>query len=203
MKKIVVLFSILCASLTTAWSQTFIPSVGLVISSTNADQVPNRDFFGAYESVARAGFTFGAGFNFPVTNTLSFQPELRYIQKGVKLEAKLSTFFEGADFRVNADFHQRIDYLEVPLLAKFTFGEQTKLFFTAGPSISYGIGGKTKISATLTSNDPDDRLKYSATGKVKYDDDVRGRQDDQSGNLYLENRIDWGLQLGAKQSISI
>ncbi len=102
---------------------------------------------------------FGAGFNFPVDadGFLSIQPELLYIQKGVGAKSGNTT----------ADVH--INYLELPVLVKISFGSETiKGYVNAGPSIGYALSGKTKIGST--------------TSKITFDD--------------TDNRTDFGLQFG-------
>ena len=82
--------------------------------------------------------------NFPLGSVVSFAPELHWLQKGFEVE--------DLEFEVNGqpllvDLTSTLNYLELPLLVKFNFGETAKFFVMAGPSIGYMIGDNTKDGA--------------------------------------------------------
>ncbi|GAB4401346.1 MAG: hypothetical protein OHK0053_23910 [Microscillaceae bacterium] len=57
----------------------------------------------------------------------------------------------------------------------------------AGPSFGIGLGGKAEASA----------LGFSESIDIKFGDD------DGSGDLYLDNRLDFGLQFGGGVSLQL
>lgn len=83
------------------------------------------------------GLTVGALVNVGITDDFSIQPELNYIQKGAKYDIDLSTI--GGD---NLELEQTLNYLEIPVLAKYGFGgSKIGGFIQAGPSIGFGLSG--------------------------------------------------------------
>jgi hypothetical protein len=82
-------------------------------------------------------------FDFKVTEIFSIQPELGYIKKGGTIT---QDFFASI---INVKYN--ITYIEVPVFAKLSFGnDRTKFNFLIGPSIGYGISGLA--TATVTTN---------------------------------------------------
>lgn len=146
-----------------SYGQTIIPKVGLTLSKWSGDDVDDAKF--------KPGFTIGAGLNMPLgSGMISLQPEINYIQKGGK--------FEEGDF---SDKYT-VNYLEVPVLVKATFGEGTKFYVNAGPSVAFGLGGKNKWEE----------------GDEEGESDIKfGDEDENSDDFYIEKGTDIGLQLGA------
>jgi len=162
MKKIVLIGALALAA-GFSYGQTIIPKVGLTLSKWSGDDVEEAKF--------KPGFTIGAGLNMPLgTGVISLQPEINYIQKGVKFE-------EG-----DISDKYTLNYLEVPVLVKATFGEGTKFYVNAGPSVAFGLGGKNKWEE----------------GNEEGESDIKfGDEDENSDDFYIEKGTDIGLQLGA------
>jgi hypothetical protein len=86
----------------------------------------------------------------PLTENLSFQPGLQYIEKGFRVK-------EGFDFNIGAipvpigaEAITRLQYIEMPLLMKYTFGESIiKPYVFAGPHLSYAMDGKVDLRANV------------------------------------------------------
>lgn len=100
------------------------------------------------EAKRRIGFQIGAYFTKPLSQNVSLQPELHYIQKGTKAEATFSDLEEldiiGAQ-TVEAEF--RLTYLEVPLLLRVDMGSSNlRPFLVAGPSVAYRIACSADVS---------------------------------------------------------
>lgn len=125
-------------------------------------------FFLTNDVIAQASFGFRGGFNaayitdFPAeisetdiqkefmhgkyatfffeilaTSMFSIQPELSYLQKGGRIEFR---DYEDAGFKV------KLDYLELPLLAKLRMGSGPMTgYFIAGPSVGYALRGETQV----------------------------------------------------------
>jgi hypothetical protein len=148
-----------------SYAQTIIPKAGLTLSNWGGDDVSGTD--------AKIGFTLGAGFNMPLgEGPISLQPELNFIQKGYKADVS----FDGIDIETKTT----LSYLEVPVLVKATFGEATKFFVNAGPSVGFGLGGKVKAEANGEEEEVD----------VKFGDG------DDEDVFYVEKKTDIAFQLG-------
>ena len=164
MKKILLVGALTLAT-GLSYSQTIIPKAGLVVSSfLGKDKLQ--------EDRSTVGFTAGVGFNMPVGDGgFSVQTELNYIQKGSEAEY------------VAERSHDKLTlgYLEIPLLAKITFGDfPSEFYVNFGPSFGFGLGGKYKKEGGL----------YPESQKVKF-----GEGDDPD-KYYVENGLDVGVQLG-------
>jgi hypothetical protein len=155
---------------------SIIPKMGLTISD-----VAYKEKQEGQKSVS--GLLFGAGFNFPlVGEVFSIQPELLYIQKGV------AGVYSDADQGVTMDMKIHTNYLEVPLLAKVAFGSQSvKAYLNVGPSFGYGLGGNVNYKANIMG------FPIEGTGKIKFGETP---EDASEEDMYIENRIDLGLQFG-------
>jgi hypothetical protein len=69
---------------------------------------------------------FGSGF--------SIQPEMLYTQKGVKINVS-----EGAEL---GDVRYKADYVDVPILARYTFGKGGRVYVFGGPSLDFKVSAK-------------------------------------------------------------
>ena len=94
--------------------------------------VQNGDIADDYESKLGADIALVA--DFPI-GIFSISPEFHWLQKGSKLK-DLNGSFEDATRTFN--------YLEIPLLAKVTFGQDVGFFFFGGPSVGYLLNGTDK-----------------------------------------------------------
>jgi len=111
-------------------------------SATSGGTIPNVDFLPSanFAVVAEIG----------VSENFAFQPELAYTQKGFQIR-------EGFDFNLfnlpifaGVQAQTKINYLEIPLLAKYKFGnEGIKGYVTAGPTLGYAINGRLETKASF------------------------------------------------------
>lgn len=169
MRKLVVILLLWIGTLTLS-AQTITPFAGNSVSNITADGKTNG---------WRIGFTAGVAVNLPIASSaFSFQPEIKYIQKGTRSHFNLHLTGSDASY-YSGHMRIRSNYLELPLLVKYTFGENTKYFISAGPSLSVGLGGRVKFG--------------DYNGKVKYGEPERADQID----VYFANRFDFGVQAGA------
>jgi hypothetical protein len=153
-----------------AQGPSIIPKAGLTIS-----KMAVKDDEGMK---SKLGFTLGVGLNMPLgEGPISIQPELNFIQKGLK--------GESTEAGVATEITETINYLEIPFLVKATFGEATKFYVNAGPSVGFGLGGKYKYKGSIGG------VSGEVDGKIKFGD---GEEDDVA---YYDNSTDIGLQLGA------
>ena len=85
----------------------------------------------------------------PITNGLSFQPELAFSQKGFSIRQDADAELFGFDLPIGVRANSRFDYLEIPLLLKGKFGnEKVKGFVMAGPALGYATGGNLRTRST-------------------------------------------------------
>jgi hypothetical protein len=165
-----------------AHAQTFISKAGLTLSSIATDDDSDQKI--------QPGFTIGAAFNFRTSEIFSVQSELTFIQKGGKSERReeepILSYVQKGKVSLN--------YLEIPVLLKATFGESTKFFLNAGPSIGIGLNGKFESKITINSILLNAPLTETSDGKVKFGEAPEEEEED---IVYIDNRLDFGLQLGA------
>lgn len=201
MKKFLLAFSILLISVcVNAQKLIVIPKIGTTLatvsmSETDIDQFPDFE----EEIKSKIGFTVGAALNYSINDMISIQPELNFIQKGYT-EKSSSSWTEDDDGRLityenSSSMKYTTNYLEIPVLAKFSFGRDTKFYAIAGPSIGIGLGGKFKYKTKTVESYDDftDTYSDSEKGKIKF-----GEASDNGGgeDLFIDNRIDFGLQAG-------
>jgi hypothetical protein len=88
----------------------------------------------------RNSFSGGVFLNYAFDEALSLQPELLYVPKGFS-----GTLYDGF---IDVDVTPSIDFLEMPVLVKYTFSAGGKLrpCVFAGPSIGFVTSSKLKIS---------------------------------------------------------
>ena len=79
----------------------------------------------------------GVFVDIPVYKNLSFQPEVNFIQKGFKISEGIdvASKYAGVDIPLNASLKMRMQYVQVPLLAKLK--TNSGVYFVAGPSVGY------------------------------------------------------------------
>jgi hypothetical protein len=82
--------------------------------------------------------------NATVAENFSIQPELHFLNKGAKFD------FNGIESK------QNLNVIEIPVLAKYSFGEAIGGFVEAGPSVGYFISGKNKFDDVSEDVDFDD-----------------------------------------------
>jgi hypothetical protein len=172
-----------------SYCQTIIPKAGISISNVSTSSIESG--FISIKPKSTIGFTGGIGINFPINDKFSVQPELLFTQKGsrIKQETSFSIFGSSAFFK--ADAKATISYLEIPVLAKVTFGDDLKYYINAGPSVSIGLGGKYSYEFTVSDgSNPPETEKDS--GSIKF-----GESSDPDQSIgYIKKRVDIGIQIG-------
>jgi len=83
------------------------------------------------------GVQFGALYEIRISNKFSIQPEVNFRPKGFKFTG--TEEIDGFDFKVKTKFV--VNYLDVPILAKYNFGDPKEIliYITAGPSFAYAM----------------------------------------------------------------
>jgi len=86
----------------------------------------------------------------PIAGGFSVQPELAYTTKGFGLKQGLDTELLGVQLPLEARAETRIRYVEMPVLAKYKFGQDAlKAYLTAGPTLSYARAGQIDAFANV------------------------------------------------------
>jgi hypothetical protein len=97
----------------------------------------------------KTGMTAGAFLNHALSENFSLQPEFIYTQKGFGSALLEDLLDIGLTFS--------IDYVEIPVLAKYTFsaGKNFRPALYAGPSFAYCLGSELSFSWGIFSGDID------------------------------------------------
>lgn len=94
--------------------------------------------------------TFGIVSEIGISENFAFQPELLYTTKGFKISEGLNINLGGFPIPAGVTASTKINYLEVPLLAKYKFGNEGLRFnVTAGPVVSYAANAHLDTRANL------------------------------------------------------
>ncbi len=133
----------LCFTSAHANKITFGAKAGLVLS--NGANIPEE-----WSDVSfKAGFTGGVFLNFAVKDNFSLQPELLYTQKGAT-----SNLYDGL---VAIDATAKFDYVELPLLAMYTFPVKgvLKPYLYAGPGVAFNLNSELDVGVSIFSTSID------------------------------------------------
>lgn len=96
------------------------------------------------------GFSIGAFAEIPVAPQFSIQPEIGYTRKGFVMNEGFDTPLFGIDVPVGVTAETKFDYLEIPVLAKYSFGEDNlKAYVAIGPNIGYALNGRVDTKTNL------------------------------------------------------
>ncbi len=162
-------------------------------------------------------WSFGVVSEIPITNRFSFQPELAYSQKGFKLD--VNNAIEAIE-EINKTFHVitdtssldvdlsdvsinvigQVNYIEAPLLAKFSFqSEGTKFYLIGGPTLNYAVAGKLRPRIKVLINIPLPNIPFNLDA-INYQRFELGATVGAgvsfpvgTGNIFLDARYSHGL----------
>ena len=133
--------------------------------------------------------TFNAGVmaRFGLSEAVDLESGLLLTGRGAKAE----TYFNGGNDYVKAKFNPLYVELPVNLVINVPLASQTKLFFTGGPYVAMGVGGKSKLNTKFGA------IETSSEETIKFNDDdpTTSQQEDAAYNKL--KRFDYGLNLGA------
>lgn len=96
---------------------------------------------------SNVGLIGGLVVEMPIGKSLIFRPELNYIQKGLKFSMSESDPTIGYTYSVK--FDAKLNYIEMPLHIAYSL-PNTKMILGAGPSIGFGLSGKSNAVTTET-----------------------------------------------------
>lgn len=185
MKKILIL--LICVCSTVAHAQFLLPKIGATYSSIVFDD-------SGEDVESKLGLSFGVGYNIRINELLSVQPEVNFVQKGYSAKSNYTDFPYGGGFQtVNISEDNKMNYLQVPILVKVTFG---KFYINAGPSFGFGLNGKGKFTYSEIGEDQFG-YPYEYSDDNKYDILFGEMPDSYEGpDNYIENRMNISMQVG-------
>jgi hypothetical protein len=194
MRKVAQLVLVVLGSISIAQAQTIIPRAGVTISSTSADEISTDTQVNNIKQMT--GYTFGFGYNYPVAPLgkfmFSLQPELTYIQKGWKGNSAGEWNIGEAYYEYVGDNEFKLNYIEIPVLAKFELGsDKFKFAAYAGPSLGFALGGKYKSTSYVDNVTEETTVVYESEGDIVFYRPTGG-----SGDTQFDHNIDFGLQGG-------
>lgn len=129
MKKLLVLVALLgLGSLALAQGLSFGLKGGINLSSATGDWAQGAE--------SRSGMAGGGYITLGLLPSFAIQPEILYSQKGYKLSGDTAGIPWVGEYRLN--------YVEIPVLAKFSFGVLVKPYILAGPYYATKISGSWK-----------------------------------------------------------
>lgn len=119
------------------------------------------DFLGSltptfYPSAGPTGAIF---LSVPLSNRVSFRPELAYVQKGFAIKEGLDLNLGGFSVPIGARIAYQSQNLEIPLLIKVDLTEgPVQPYLILGPAVSYALNGRvrTRATALFTTTQPMD-----------------------------------------------
>ena len=105
---------------------------------------------------SRVAFAFGLMAEFEVSPSFSIQPEVNYAPQGGQRNGAQPVPFDGSALGLppgtpiyaRYDNTADIDYVEIPLLAKYRFGSARQVYATFGPYVGLLITAKNVTSGT-------------------------------------------------------
>jgi len=143
---------------------------GVNLTNFSVDPEPLPDF----ETLT--GFTAGAFVTVPVNGVFSFQPEVVYSRQGTKLTAA------GMTGRM------KLDYIQMPLLARVRTGTHSPLAILVGPS----LGFRTQVSLTGPGI-PAEATEGLDEAFKTFDFGLAAGAELGAGPFVLDARYTWGL----------
>lgn len=111
-------------------------------------------------SESYSGLVAGGYLTLGLLPSLAIQPEILYSQKGFKLSGDADSVQWVGKYRIN--------YLEIPVLVKYSFGIFVKPYILAGPYFAarMGTSWEETVGGITSSGSMDDYIKSSDIGYV-------------------------------------
>lgn len=190
MKKLLLVFALGVITATAAWAQVGIKAgVGFATINEEGDGISQDDIDNRSIVVPVLGLTFGIN----IADILTIQPELLYTQNGGSNSYTLLGAVTKNTYRIN--------YLELPVLAKLQFGNANQdgvgVHIAAGPWIGYALNGKRTSKTTR-----DDTVLIDVKDNFTFDDKdnaerinygMIGAAGVSFGNVVLDLRYNYGF----------
>jgi hypothetical protein len=191
MRKSAVFIFALIGSITFVNAQTLIPRAGITSATATAEK---SELTTDQNTGSITGVVLGLGYNMPVSTLgkvmFSLQPEFNYLQKGYTLGISGEYNIGEAIYQFTGESKQKLNYLEIPVLAKFEYGaDKFKVALFAGPSIGFALGGRYTTKMRVDTGEEVQHFEYK--GKIVFYDS------NEENTSSLDHNIDFGIQGGA------
>lgn len=163
MKKVTLMAAVVMAAMSVNAQARFGIQAGVNFASAQVETYnPVTNVTEEMNTKSNTGATFGFLADLPLVETLSFMPELNYVQKGYE--------FQNSSGNVVAKAKAKLNFIEIPLnfVVRTDVG-MGKLFFGLGPSVGFGISGKSEESVSGLGGGFD----YSEKVDVEFDGDEK------------------------------
>lgn len=135
----------------------------------------------------------------PLSDRVSFRPEISYVQKGVAVKEGFDLNLGGFNLPLGATVAYQSQNLEVPLLAKINLSDGgVQPYLIAGPAVSYALDGRirTRASALFTTRPYDFDVNYGGM-MSRWDVSAVGglglAVDAGAGKFFIEGRYTHGF----------
>ena len=154
-------------------------------SITNLEESKEQEVSVSYNRAG--GMHFGLIAQFGLGEKTAISAELNFQQKGIKVESS----FDFLGIKTETAGKNLFNYIEIPVLFRYTGGENLKFYGNVGPYLGYAIGGKFK-SETTTAGETE-----TAKGKIKFGKEPENYTGD---DAYIDdsyNRLEIGAYIGA------
>lgn len=154
---------------------------GVNFASIGGDEMEDLDELGGLDG--KTGFHLGLVAEIPFGERFSFQPEVLYSSQGARKEGT----FEGVDFT----YKRTLDYINVPLLAKYYFTPNLNL--QVGPQLGFLVKAEDEIEASFEGE--------SESETYDLEDEVKGM--DFALAAGLGYKMDMGLFFDARYNLGL
>jgi len=161
----------------------------------------NPGYLGALTSSFHAspGPTGAVFLDIPLSDVVSFRPEIAYVQKGFLVKQGTELNIGGFALPIGARIAYQSQYLEVPLLLKVNLTQgAVQPYFIAGPSVGYAMDGRvrTRATALITTRPFDVDVDYGGALN-RWDIGATGglglAMDAGPGKFFIEGRYTYGF----------
>lgn len=117
-------------------------AVGARVGAT-WNNVTSQDLSGTIDFKAMSSISAGAFYEMNLGHNFAIQPEINYNEKGFKSDIGKDFTLLGVNLPVGASATTVVKYVDVPVLAKYKFGntEGVRAYVMAGPSLGYAMSG--------------------------------------------------------------
>jgi len=135
---------------------------------------------------SKAGFKTGAALSYNMTENFLLESGLSYNQLGFQVAQNTSLDVFGLNVPLGATFDTRVNYLEIPLLAKYSFDVGlVQMYIASGPSINYAINGRVRTIANSI-----------------LDFNILDRKIDFNNNRFSRTNVSANLEVGVNQMLT-
>lgn len=135
----------------------------------------------------------------PLSTSVSFRPEIAYVQKGFLVKESYDLKVGGFTLPLGARIAYQSQTLEVPLLFKINLTDgPVQPYLIAGPSVSYALDGRvrTRATALVTTRPIDVNVNYGGMLN-RWDASAVGglglAMDAGAGKFFIEGRYTYGF----------